>query len=1531
MSVKVKFVVTSQGEEGHMLKAAQAVQSARLPTERILSKDVLNLEKKEKHLYVIGQFSGAAFDHLVGLKCRVVGPQCVISCLELQVAVPNVPHPINNIAMQDVVVSCSSVEKAKRENLHQLIQWMGGRVSRDFTEMVTHLVVGEVGSKKYHVAANLKKPIMLPEWIEAAWEESQHKHFSGTTSEFMEMHKCPAFKGCIICVTGLEGAERQEIKNRVGQHGGHYTGELKYNECTHLIVGVSRGPKFEFARKWKIHTVSIQWFYDSIEAGYCLDEQLYSVISQEQSTSTPVKTAKQQQRLSTLSNISAINMSSIHPVDETAMTEPSIAMETSGTRPSRPSDGLEELDKLDPSCWQADMFLDGCKIFLSGFGGQHLEKLRRIVNAGGGTRFNQINENVSHVVIGNRVDEHIAELKSLQSKPHLVSVQWLIECIKSGRQVSEGDFELRDILEGEDDKENEVTFKLPERNPKKAGRMSVREKSDDNAEDDIMSQYLPTASRAAEEDNDITIVQEGNASRRESAGRSRSHNDTDETHIDEKDEEEEGYQAGNIFAGKRFVVMGFTEEQEQLVSKMIPEHAGVVLPASTRAIPDYAVVPIFGWPVNLTVNEIVTNCWLQMCLETQSVLDPSSNVLFTPIAMMKNSQPLQDCVLSISQYSSLERDCLLHIAELLGARCQEYFVRKAVNNLEANTHLLLRDPEGTKYMAAKKWKVPAVTTEWLLACARTGQRQAEKDYLVDLKIKEEVPQSNIPNTSRHKQERGVESEVPKSGRVSHDPKREPEQNVEEPVPAPSKEERGDGSRAGGDATAGAVEDAATERRPAPPPEPIKNKVLQGVKGQTPGRDSTPSRLLRPGFKPSFDLEEAVAALDSPGMSTGVKGSQRRKSSLPLDEFFHQNIANALQFRLGSSAGHGDGEDGMEDGVFKDEEPAPGILHGVIICVSKKLSRKQSDYNTIAMAMGAEYRWTYDETCTHFIFQGKANDITKEFRLAKSQGKTIVSPHWLMACQEENKRVDEAQYPHTYNPKLSLSVVASRSQTPARQVQPRPPPVPAVATPVAPPQPKAEKKLDGSIPADSLSDEELMRAVDAGEQEKAGQDLQKQLDNIMSSSMNLRGSRRGRRRHGNSVSGLSIGGDATSGSDGNVSGRRSSRLRSKRSSEKTQPVEMARDIGLHTEASQSVQITWDDPTSRREKERILAKLKQADNEHTDSDEPGEDGQQVEEPAQETPRSRKEAPAQGANADDTPPTPTPKAPPIRLPLARPAVAPQPRDEIEDEVKQEAAVKQQDVAPKFLFSGMSQQEKIDYSALVEQLGGVVKDAQYFDASCSHIIVGNPTRNEKYLAALATGKWVLHKSYLEACREARGFVEEEPHEWGNQTDLSKLSETGKKMALAATRWRAKLQDQERAGCHEGAFDGWKVLLLVEKSKEMCFKRLLEAGGAKVLAVRPPFSAHRDANHAFFDLHKVKADASTVALEDLVQSGVLCLKPEYIADFLVHDPSPDPENYIINEAKPIIQKLVEQAAQGSKRRPSEAPSTPRSKRTRHR
>lgn len=62
-----------------------------------------------------------------------------------------------------------------QEEVHKYVQMMGGHVCKDLSISVTHLIAGEVGSKKYLVAANLKKPILLASWVKTLWEKSQEK------------------------------------------------------------------------------------------------------------------------------------------------------------------------------------------------------------------------------------------------------------------------------------------------------------------------------------------------------------------------------------------------------------------------------------------------------------------------------------------------------------------------------------------------------------------------------------------------------------------------------------------------------------------------------------------------------------------------------------------------------------------------------------------------------------------------------------------------------------------------------------------------------------------------------------------------------------------------------------------------------------------------------------------------------------------------------------------------------------------------------------------------------------------------------------------------------------------------------------------------------------------------------------------------------------------------------------------------------------------------------------------------------------
>ena len=46
----------------------------------------------------------------------------------------------------------------------------------------------------------------------------------------------------------------------------------------------------------------------------------------------------------------------------------------------------------------------------------------------------------------------------------------------------------------------------------------------------------------------------------------------------------------------------------------------------------------------------------------------------------------------------------------------------------------------------------------------------------------------------------------------------------------------------------------------------------------------------------------------------------------------------------------------------------------------------------------------------------------------------------------------------------------------------------------------------------------------------------------------------------------------------------------------------------------------------------------------------------------------------------------------------------------------------------------------------------------------MGRPSRSEKYLAAIAAGKWVLHTSYLDTSQKEHAFVEVSVElEWDN------------------------------------------------------------------------------------------------------------------------------------------------------------------------
>ncbi|OLL21835.1 S-M checkpoint control protein rad4 [Neolecta irregularis DAH-3] len=107
-----------------------------------------------------------------------------------------------------------------------------------------------------------------------------------------------------------------------------------------------------------------------------------------------------------------------------------------------------------------------------------------------------------------------------------------------------------------------------------------------------------------------------------------------------------------------------------------------------------------------------------------------------------------------------------------------------------------------------------------------------------------------------------------------------------------------------------------------------------------------------------------------------------------------------------------------------------ILDGCVVCVSTKLSTCEIEYLAIAEILGAGcLREFKPGQVTHLIHQSShMNDSHKDFRAAKNVEPRpyIVSPHWLFSCRNNNQRMDETIFPHTFDPNKALQYERSVS-------------------------------------------------------------------------------------------------------------------------------------------------------------------------------------------------------------------------------------------------------------------------------------------------------------------------------------------------------------------------------------------------------------------------------------------------------------------------------------------------------------------------
>lgn len=137
-------------------------------------------------------------------------------------------------------------------------------------------------------------------------------------------------------------------------------------------------------------------------------------------------------------------------------------------------------------------------------------------------------------------------------------------------------------------------------------------------------------------------------------------------------------------------------------------------------------------------------------------------------------------------------------------------------------------------------------------------------------------------------------------------------------------------------------------------------------------------------------------------------------------------------------------------------------------------------------------------------------------------------------------------------------------------------------------------------------------------------------------------------------------------------------------------------------------------------------------------------------------------------------------------------------------------------FMVSSLDEQQLVQLEEGVAKLGGrMSSNASNFDPEATHMITGKVGRSEKVMSSVASGRWLLHPSYIVESLAQGRWLEEERFEWGNELngflEVQMKTKEGKesaevKLALAARHWRLQ-------GPGSSAFSGFQVLILSKRS----------------------------------------------------------------------------------------------------------------------
>ncbi|XP_068139660.1 DNA topoisomerase 2-binding protein 1 [Drosophila tropicalis] len=740
-----------------------------------------NLTKKD--VFVLVQFEGEFFDQLSMTKALILGPPCLVGCLRRDEPIPIGSNVIYTTAMRDLQISATGISPAEKEELSKLIQYMGGVYFQSFGSRITHLISNTIKSNKYEQATLNGIPVMHIDWVKCVWDRSRRKgkEFLQASDDEFASYRLPTFFGANITCSGLDSTRKDKVMRLVNDNGGIYHRAFRSQVVDIVITDQSKTDtdKYKAAVRFKKDVLLPEWVYDSAARGYALPTKKYEVRAGKK-MSTPTKQSRataaagDQTQLSDISRISFVSgpstrrmCSDVTTVNETLSSLPS----NSYSSPAKVDllkkainankNYISVLGEICPrQAKQAGTFLDGCCVYLSGFRMEEREKLNRVLNTGGATRFDEINDGISHIIVGQLDESEMQQWQRNNVTGHVVQLDWLLDSIKAGRMVDEINYRVSwpppdeaaaaaaDIASPASKRTLRTmnhSFKQPAPAvPIKKKLFSVDPPSREQEQQEeeaavgvLLDQYsmdhepavpLPAASSTQLPVKLPPLAAAASAASVSGLPLPELSASTLSIDFDKLD-----YFSGiSVYVHKD----SFNAEFYNQILSECESAQGILVSDSFTDTVDYAIVSfeVAFHPESLPIQarHVVTELFVESCMK-QNKLVPIE-YYHLPVPAKVEREHLEGMTIVVSLYAGLERDYINSIAELMGAKVNKTFIKKEQPLLVCPT------AEGSKYEGAIKWKFPVVTSAWLVECAKLGEKVPYTKYLVG-KSPEDFPES----------------------------------------------------------------------------------------------------------------------------------------------------------------------------------------------------------------------------------------------------------------------------------------------------------------------------------------------------------------------------------------------------------------------------------------------------------------------------------------------------------------------------------------------------------------------------------------------------------------------------------------------------------------------------------------------------------------------------------------------------------------------------------------------------------------------